>query len=44
MTSISLVFWGKATLHAPRRLMDYSYSGMEFEFIQSDILGSQDIS
>ena len=43
MTSIFLVFEGKASLHAPRRLMDYSYSGMEFEFIQSDILGSQDI-
>ena len=43
MTSIFLVSGGKAILHTPRRLVGYSYSGKEFEFIQSNILGAQDI-
>ena len=40
MTRFSWYLGAKARLYAPHRLMDYSYSGMDFGFIQSDILGS----
>ena len=43
MTRFSWYLGAKASLYMPLRLMDYSYSGMEFGFIQADILGSQDI-
>ena len=43
MTRFSWYLAAKVSLYTARRLMEYSYLEMEFQFIESDILGCQDI-